>query len=71
MKILIFGANGWVGQKMLEAWPEAVPSYARIDDKKAVLQELDLHKPDAVVNAAGRKGKPNVDWCETPVGAYP
>lgn len=65
MKILIFGANGWVGQKMLEAWPEAVPSYARIDDKKAVLQELDLHKPDAVVNAAGRKGKPNVDWCET------
>lgn len=65
MKILIFGAKGWVGKKMLKAWPEAIGTDARIDDKEAVLRELDLHKPDAVVNAAGRKGKPNVDWCET------
>lgn len=65
MKILIFGAKGWIGQKMLKAWPEAVPSFARIDDKEAVLAELDRHQPDAVMNAAGRKGKPNVDWCET------
>jgi len=64
-RILVFGAKGWVGQKMLEAWSEAIPSYVRIEDKEAVLAELDKHKPDAVMNAAGRKGIPNVDWCET------
>ncbi len=65
MKILVFGAKGWVGQKMLKAWPEAVPSFARIDDRQAVLEELERHKPDAVVNAAGKTGRPNIDWCET------
>lgn len=50
---------------MLEAWSEAVGTDARIDDKEAVLKALDEHKPDAVVNAAGKTGRPNVDWCET------
>jgi len=50
---------------MLETWPEAVGVDVRIDDKAAVLKAIDEHKPDAVVNAAGKKGKPNVDWCET------
>jgi dTDP-4-dehydrorhamnose reductase len=25
---------------------------------------LDEVKPDVVINAAGKTGKPNVDWCE-------
>lgn len=50
---------------MLKAWPDAIGTDVRIDDKTAVLKALDEHKPDAVLNAAGRTGKPNVDWCET------
>lgn len=65
MKILVFGSKGFIGGKMLRAWPDAVGTDARIDDKAAVLNALDEHKPDAVVNAAGRTGRPNVDWCES------
>ena len=50
---------------MLETWPEAVGTDARIDDKAAVLKAIDEVKPDAVVNAAGKTGRPNIDWCET------
>lgn len=64
MKILIFG-NGYLGNRLLQAWPEAVMSMAMIDDKAAVLKALDEHKPDAVVNCAGMTGTPNVDWCES------
>ncbi len=64
MKILIFG-KGYIGSRAAETWSDAVLSDVRIDDKAAVQKELDLHKPDAVFNAAGKTGKPNVDWCET------
>lgn len=64
MKILIFG-NGYLGNRLLKAWPEAAMSMAMIDDKAAVLKALDEHKPDAVVNCAGATGVPNVDWCES------
>lgn len=64
MKILVFGSKGFIGSRMMEAWPDAVGTDARIDDKTAVLAELDRVRPDAVVNAAGRTGRPNVDWCE-------
>lgn len=64
MKILIFG-KGYVGTRLAGAWPEAVLSEARIDDAVAVRAALDEHKPDAVLNAAGKTGSPNVDWCES------
>lgn len=64
MKILIFG-KGYIGQRLASAWPDAIMSDVRIDDIQAVRQELDLHAPDAVVNTAGKTGKPNVDWCES------
>lgn len=65
MKILIFG-KGWIGTRMSEAWHhEAVLSSVRIDDRAAVLAEIEAHQPDVIVNAAGKAGIPNVDWCET------
>ncbi len=65
MKILIFG-KGWIGSRMAETWhSEAIVSNARIDDRAAVLAEIEKHQPDVVVNAAGKAGTPNVDWCET------
>ncbi|HEU0051300.1 MAG TPA: sugar phosphate nucleotidyltransferase [Patescibacteria group bacterium] len=63
MKILIFG-KGNIGSRMANAWPDAVLSDARIEDKAAVLKAIDEYKPDTIVNAAGKTGKPNVDWCE-------
>lgn len=65
MKILVFGAKGYLGSRMLEAWPEAVGSDARIENKAAVLADIERVKPDAIVNAAGKTGRPNIDWCET------
>ncbi|MDQ5919900.1 MAG: RmlD sub bind protein [Patescibacteria group bacterium] len=65
MKILIFG-KGWIGSRMAQTWHgEAVLSDVRIDDKSGVLAEIEKHAPDVVVNAAGKAGTPNVDWCET------
>lgn len=64
MKVLIFG-KGYLGQRLADAWQEAILCDTRIDDRVALEAVLDEHKPDAVVNTAGKTGKPNVDWCET------
>ncbi len=64
MKILIFG-NGYIGNRCQEVWgDEAVVSFMRITSKHDALEEIRKHQPDVVLNAAGVKGKPNVDWCE-------
>ncbi|MBI4250277.1 sugar nucleotide-binding protein [Candidatus Uhrbacteria bacterium] len=64
MKYLIFG-NGYIGNKFKDALGgEAVISGVDIADYQAVKQELAQQKPDAVINCAGKTGKPNVDWCE-------
>lgn len=64
MKILIIGA-GWLGRRCAESWSDAVISDKIVNSVDDVLALLDEHKPDAVLNAAGIVGKPNVDWCET------
>lgn len=64
MKILIFG-KGYLGQRAAEAWKDAVLSDVRVNTKEDALREIRRVKPDAVLNAAGIRGKPNVDWCET------
>ena len=64
MNILIIG-KGYVGVRCAEAWSEeAVLADTRINKKEDVLALLDKYKPDAVLNAAGVRGRPNVDWCE-------
>ncbi len=65
MKILIFG-KGMVGERCAGAWPDAVLSDMRITSKEDALAEIRRHTPDAVLNAAGVTGKPNVDWCDVP-----
>ena len=67
MKILIFG-KGYVGQRCADAWrekgQEVLISSVRVKTAQDALGELEVHQPDAVLNAAGVTGKPNVDWCE-------
>lgn len=64
MKILIIG-GGYIGHRCHDVWEDSVISTDRINSKEDVLKLLDEHKPNAVLNAAGVRGKPNVDWCET------
>lgn len=64
MKILIIG-GGYIGNRCHDAWPDSVLSTEHVNSKEDVLKLVDEHKPDAVLNAAGVRGKPNVDWCET------
>ena len=65
MKILILG-NGYLGTRAKETWgDEAILSSIMIGSADDVRRLIDEHRPDAVFNAAGITGKPNVDWCET------
>lgn len=63
-KILIIG-HGYLGKRCLNSWPKAVMAEKKIYTIDDVLELLIKHQPDAVLNAAGVVGKPNVDWCET------
>ncbi|MBI2990245.1 MAG: sugar nucleotide-binding protein [Candidatus Magasanikbacteria bacterium] len=63
MSILIIG-NGYIGRRCRSAWKDAVLADTRINTKEDMLSLIDLHKPTAVLNAAGVRGTPNVDWCE-------
>ena len=65
MTTLIFGSRGFLGQRLLATISGAIASTVDIGDLDAVRAELSFTKPDAVINAAGKTGRPNVDWCET------
>lgn len=64
MKILIFG-KGYMGGRCASVWGEnAVLSDVFVNSVEDALSEIHRVQPDAVLNAAGIRGKPNVDWCE-------
>ncbi len=64
MKTLIFG-KGFLGQRLAASIEGSLISDVNILDHAALSQIIAQEKPDAVINAAGKTGKPNVDWCET------
>jgi dTDP-4-dehydrorhamnose reductase len=63
MKVLVFG-RGFMGTRLERDLPGAVLDPADIADESAVRAAIAEHRPTAVVNAAGKTGRPNVDWCE-------
>jgi 3,5-epimerase/4-reductase len=64
MKVLIFGAKGFMGRHFVSMYPDSIQANTDIGDAVAVAAVLDQHKPDVVINTAGKTGRPNVDWCE-------
>jgi len=64
-RILVFGARGYIGGALREVYPDAICPDVDIADAGAVAEIFDREKPDVVINAAGRTGRPNIDWCET------
>ncbi|MBT4942000.1 MAG: sugar nucleotide-binding protein [Candidatus Magasanikbacteria bacterium] len=64
MKILLLGAKGFVGRRCANAWDGVIACEDRITSSEQVEDLIAQHNPDVVLNAAGVRGKPNVDWCE-------
>ena len=64
MRVLIFGAQGYLGTYFSQVFADAATPKVDIANASEVAQALDEHKPDVVINAAGKTGRPNVDWCE-------
>ncbi len=62
--IVIFGGKGFIGTHLKAVYPQAHLPSTDIADAVAVAAILDELKPDIVINAAGKTGRPNVDWCE-------
>ncbi len=64
MTTVVFGP-GYLGHRLAAALPGAALVPTDITDREAVRAALRDHGATAVVNAAGKTGRPNVDWCET------
>lgn len=77
MKVLIYGANGWIGSQFAEFLTiqniEWIPAKSRASDIIAVTQELESHQPTNVISFIGRThgvydGTPitTIDYLEKP-----
>jgi len=69
MSFLVFGGEkGWIGQMVVALLKEQGKpvhvAHARLEDREAVVKEIEQHKPKYIMNCAGVTGRPNVDWCE-------
>jgi dTDP-4-dehydrorhamnose reductase len=62
--VMIVGSRGYLGQRFLQAYPDAATPSLDIADRALVRRALAEHQPGVVINCAGRCGSPNVDWCE-------
>lgn len=65
-KVLIFGAKGWLAAKFAAFLPNAELTNVNIANYEEVSRVLDKVRPVVVINAAGKTGRPNIDWCERP-----
>ena len=63
-KILIFGARGWLANRFASFLPGATLTAVNITDPSQVDSILGNVRPDVIINAAGKTGRPNIDWCE-------
>jgi len=69
MKILLFGSTGFIGSQLKEALlkkgHEVTDPRIEIRNFDEVKKAFEEARPDWAINATGKTGKPNVDWCET------
>lgn len=66
---LVFGGKtGWIGMQLVELIEErgdrAEASESRLENREQIEREIEVVRPDRIINAAGVTGRPNVDWCE-------
>uniref|UniRef100_A0A061R6T4 UDP-glucose 4,6-dehydratase n=1 Tax=Tetraselmis sp. GSL018 TaxID=582737 RepID=A0A061R6T4_9CHLO len=69
LKFLIYGGRGWIGGLLGALLKERGLKFeygtARLEDRSAIMADIERVKPNRILNAAGVTGRPNVDWCET------
>ena len=63
MSILIYG-NGWLGRYMAATYGNSILSKTDIGDYKQVRKDVVGTEAKLIINAAGKTGHPNIDWCE-------
>lgn len=65
MKGIVFGA-GFLGTRIGGCLDFPIIPRSEVDvlNLKSLKEFLDYEKPDIVINAVGKTGKPNIDWCE-------
>ena len=65
---LVYGRTGWIGGKIGKLLTERGHKWsygdARLEDRRAVIDDIERTKCTHIINAAGVTGRPNVDWCE-------
>jgi 3,5-epimerase/4-reductase len=59
MKVLVVG-NGFIADHLPY---ERIPEYVEVDWQKT-RSLIAFHRPQVLINCAGKTGRPNVDWCE-------
>jgi dTDP-4-dehydrorhamnose reductase len=64
-RVLIFGSRGYLGGAFVSLYPHAATPLVDVADPQQVRKALAEHRPEVVINCAGRGGTPNVDWCES------
>ncbi len=69
MKVYILGASGYLGGLLSTHWKgstvyEVVAERIDITDFRALQEAFARVKPDVVINFAGVKAYPTIDWCE-------
>src|SRR5262245_29695908 len=64
-RMLILGGRGYLGGYFRDSYPNAVTPEVDISDRSQVAAILEQHRPEVVINCAGKTGRPNVDWCES------
>lgn len=68
--VLVFGGKkGWIGQKIVQLLKDQghnpICAESRLENREAIIKEVEAVKPQFIINSAGIIGNPNVDWCET------
>lgn len=69
LKFLIYGRTGWIGGLLGELCKkQGIPfeyGKGRLEDRSSLILDIQNVNPTHVFNAAGKTGRPHVDWCET------
>ena len=64
MRTVVVG-RGYLGTRIAQHLGDAVLADVDITDARAVGELLQSGRFDVLINAAGKTGRPNVDWCES------